>query len=104
MCFGKMALAQVEIWLEGALRLSCTRFSSKTGKGASCTPALCRQDGGLLGCDSTGPVGTVAQVSLREATEVLGKWISGSLGLFPGLRCIYRDGGPALQNHQGETK
>lgn len=52
-----------------------------------------------------GPVGTVAQVSLREATEVLGGGgISGSLGLFPGLRCIYRDGGPALQNHQGETK
>ena len=52
-----------------------------------------------------GPVGTVAQVSLREATEVLGGGgFSGSLGPFPGLRCIFRDGGPALQNHGGETK
>lgn len=40
-------------------------------------------------------MGTVAQVSLREATEVLGGGgFSGSLGSFPGLRCIFRDGGP----------
>lgn len=44
-----------------------------------------------------------------HTTEVLGGGgFSGSLGPFPGLRCIYRgiyrEGGPAFQNHWGETK
>lgn len=84
--------------MEGARGLCCTRLSSETGRGLLCTSPAGRMAVFLLSLRG-------AQWGLllkSHTTEVLGGG-----GSFPGLRCIYRgiyrEGGPAFQNHWGET-